>query len=220
MFANALQFASNVIIHDLNGNGLLDPGESAWIQSATNYTGGFAPGDTLVAGPTPTLGCRGNTSTPYYIGPNTDGLFDPNVDTLIPDPLLIHGQTGRYDYYDAGGAGTWQPNDPVWLPSHPNTYTSGDTVLYDPTDMLQTGMYGKTNGISYYDAGNSVGPIVWADLTTFREDFAAFYPAMDTLIPHYGTGQVFPNDIWTVADFLKSLNGGATGRGVISRPVV
>ena len=44
-------------------------------------------------------------------------------------------------------------------------------------------MHGKTNGISYYQPdSNAADTIVWADQTTFREDLAAMYPALDATV--------------------------------------
>jgi len=193
LLTNGLFPATNVWFHDLNGNGLLDPSESEVVSA--NPPG--AP----------------NSSTQvWYIGPNSNGIYDPNQDVIVPDPWMIQGTSGQYDYCDLTGSGQYVTGDPVWAGG--SVFQTGDTVIAgSPTP----GMYGRTNGIYSYNAGGNAGPLIWADPDNFRQDFVAFYNAMDALIPHFASGQAYPNDAYTVGGLLASINATpVAGLGTIS----
>lgn len=219
-----------LIFHDLNGNGQLDPGESAWIDSSG--LGTYVAGESVIAGPTPAVGTPGGAYTGDFIDTDWNGTSDhdanstysmyiPGKDVLVPNPSLIQGQSGLYYYEDIGGVGHWQANDPVWLDTNGNhTYQTGDQVIYPANATVPVGTWGKTNGISYADfsdsnlRGNGNGNtrrVVWADSTTFRQDFAAFYPAMDQLIPYFGNPSgTYPGDTWTKQTLLQQITPGAS----------
>lgn len=210
-------FARNVYFHDLNGNGFLDPGESAWLVPPTAI-GAFAAGDTVVSGATPPVGASGSTGV-FFIDKNGNGLFDPGSEQLIPNPALIQGHSGLYDYYDRNGTGFWQTGDPVWLDTNGNhVFDSAETVIYDPNHLIQAGLYGKTNGIQSYDVnGDSSSRIIWADQTTFRQDFAAVYPALDALAPHFANPSGDPYTAWSAGDMLSSISAQVTaGTGTVN----
>ena len=198
--------ATNVFFHDLNGNGYLDPGESAWISSPYGANG-YVQGDTIVAGPENIPpGTFSTGHVVYYVGPNTDGTYDPSTDVLIPNPWLIQGQTGQYDYYDQYGLGYYASGDPVWRDSAgTHVFQTGETVI---SGSPQAGMWGKSNGIYSYTAssgGNSY-TIVWEDRSTFQQDFSAFYTAVDQMVPEYANpSSSTPNETWNIGSFLTAL---------------
>jgi len=71
------------------------------------------------------------------------------------------------------------------------------------------GCTGRTNGIYSYNAGGNAGPLIWADPDNFRQTLSHSYNAMDALIPHFASGQAYPNDAYTVGGLLASINGNA-----------
>ena len=213
--------ASNVVFHDLNGNHILDTDESAWIPRAGNNTGTYQAGDTVVSGAAPPVGTPSSSGSVYFADPNNNIIYDPPIDTLVPDPTQFHGTPGMYDYRDLAGTGHWAQGDPVWIDSgQTHTYQSNETIIYNPDNVqVPVGTWGKDNGIYFYDVDGKINDrIVWANPTNFRQDFAAFYGAMDQLILSFANPSgTYPNDAWSAGALLQQIGVTPTaGNGTIT----
>jgi hypothetical protein len=117
--------------------------------------------------------------------------------------------------------------DPIWYDANGDgLYTAGETIVYAGSAAPQVGDLGKQQGVCFYDAAGTgkwdpSDTLVWVDQTTFRQDFAAFYPALEALAPKFGRtdGAAYPNDLQSVGSILQSLGAPTqTFAGTISLP--
>ena len=199
LLSNNLFRARNVYYVDRNGDGLLDPGEAAWVDN--NYNGKYDTGDQLITGyATPEANASGTPSNLWYLGTNNDGQFNPTSDTLITNVNLLHGTQGQFAYQDLAGLGYYKSPDPVWqiASGAGNAYQTGEAIISGGS--VQPGTWGKTNGISATQIGSQW--LVWADSTSFRADVPAFYGGLAQLIPHFADKDS-PNP-YSVGSFLEN----------------
>ena len=206
--ANGLQVATGVAFLDRNGNGQYDAGETAWVAAAQGSA--YQPGDALLAGAAPPAGTPGVTGV-YYQDLNHNGRLDPG-EALLRNVNTIQGVAGQLAYRDLGGVGHWVAADPIWYDANKDSrFDAGDPVLYAGSAAPQPGDLGKKQGLCFYDAAGTgtwqpSDTLVWVDQSTFRQDFAAFYPALEQLVPKFGRpGAAYPDDLQDVGSLLQSL---------------
>ena len=195
---NGLRFgvAANVYFHDHNGNKVYDPGESVWIGNSI-----FSASSALISGPQPPIGAYGiATNNVAYVDKDGNGLASPdeiittqvNGQTFAADIYQLEGVSGKLAYDDVSGVGYWTPQDPIWVDQNNNSeWDPGETVIYQPSGFtLNSHQWGKKNGLNFYDLDGSgtwkTDDPVWFDSSdSFRQDFAAFYGDVDSLIPSF-----------------------------------
>lgn len=195
---NWLRFgvAPNVYFHDHNENGVYDPGESVWIGNSI-----FSASSALISGPQPPIGAYGiATNNVAYVDKDGNGLASPeeiittqvNGQTFAADIYQLEGVSGKLAYDDVSGVGYWTAQDPIWVDQNNDSeWDLGDTIVYDPSGVtLNSHQWGKKNGLNFYDLDGSGtwknGDPVWFDSSdSFRQDFAAFYGEVDSLIPSF-----------------------------------
>ena len=204
-----LQVAPNILFSDSNGTGQFDPWESAWVVKPGENSV-YNSGDQVLFGSTPAVGTPGRTGV-YYADFNGNGQYDPG-EALPTDPSQIHGAQGTEFYADLQGIGKWAVGDPIWDDTDGDgIYQAGDTIRYGNASQLQAGVtFGKTAGLNSYDYSYTIGStnysqrLIWVDNTTFRQDFAAFYPALEAIVPYFQDPNLttYPGDAWSLGSLL------------------
>ncbi len=182
VFSGASVHLLHVFFVDTNGNGVFDPGESAWADPSNYSTSQYYDTAELVAGPAPAERTQGIGTWLPWIDLNGNGQRDPG-ELIVEEPALIQGTKGLMTFHggiqwnpalpiwqDTSGDGLWQPGEPIF-------YAGNGSYTLQPRD------FGNKQDLNYADVpteGGSNLRIAFSDTygeyyDSFQTDFANLY---------------------------------------------